>query len=49
MKNTWKNHRDQKGFCTMKKKWPNMGVPRNKLHEGAKKFKIDDKRTKIKV
>ena len=48
-KNVYKSHSDQKGFLQMDKKWGNLGVPKNKLAEGAKKFKIDDKRTKIKA
>ena len=47
--NKYVNHKDQKGFLNMAKKWGNKGVPKNQVAEGAKKFKVDDKRTKIKV
>ena len=43
------NHKDQKGFLSMGKKWPNLGAAKNTIREGQKKFTVDDKRTKIKI
>lgn len=45
----WKGHSDNAGFLSMNKRWSNLGKPRNKLAEGTKKFKLMEKRTKIKA
>jgi len=45
----WKSHNDQKGFLGMSKKWGNKGTPKSTIREGAKKFEVPYKRTKIKA
>ena len=49
MANKFVNHKDQKGFLNMSKKWGNKGVPRNTLAEGATKTKISDTRTQFRA